>query len=196
MLKKQISYTDFNGLSRTEDFYFNLTQGELAEWELTHGDTGGLERRLTAIIESNDGKKIMDAFREIITRAYGVKSDDGRSFIKTPEIAAGFLGSEAYSVLFMELIQNPEAAAKFINALVPQNLVDPSKKSPQDHKPKHASPPSFTSVPDLPTENHITPNMDRGERDRDYQAYLEWRENQSKADFIPVDGLTDKGDGS
>lgn len=146
MLKKTISYTDFNDNERTEEFYFNLSKAEIAEWELRENLSGGLHAVLERVVASNDGRKIMDAFREIISKAYGVKSDDGRSFQKSPEISSGFLGSEAYSVLFMELISDPDAAAKFINAIVPKDLAEGAaenatkekkgKAKPQDHQVK------------------------------------------------------------
>lgn len=145
MLKRVITYTDFNGNQRTEPFYFNLSKAELAEWQLREQFSGGLEEHLSTIISSNDGGKIMDTFRMIISKAYGIKSEDGRTFAKSASISEGFLGSEAYSVLFMELIGDPQAAANFINAIVPQDLsegaglrdrMQSGRPQPQDHRQK------------------------------------------------------------
>lgn len=143
MLKRTITYTDFNGNERTESFYFNLSKAELAEWQLREQFSGGFQEQLSEIIASKNGGVIMDTFRKIISNAYGIKSDDGRTFTKSAEISAGFLGSEAYSVLFMELIQDSAAAARFINAIVPAEFADQSvlqnnqgPRQPQDYQPK------------------------------------------------------------
>lgn len=142
MLKKTITYTDFNGVNRTEDFYFNLSKAELAEWQLRDEFSGGLETHLSAIIASKSGAKIMDTFREIISKSYGLKSPDGRTFTKSSEISQGFLGSEAYSVLFMELISDPDKASEFINGIVPSEFSQGQegvrqrmeRPQPQDHQ--------------------------------------------------------------
>lgn len=122
MLKKIITYTDFNGQQHTEDFYFNLSKAELAEWEMRENLSGGLGHKLEAVIKSGDGRLIMDIFKEIIAKSIGKRSADGRSFIKNEQITQEFLGSGAYEELFMELISDPDAAKNFINAVVPQNL--------------------------------------------------------------------------
>lgn len=124
MLKKTITYVDYNGDERTEDFYFNLTKAEIAEMEL--GVTGGFANMVKKIIDSRDVPQIMTTFKDIILKAYGVKSDDGRRFIKSKELSDEFSQTEAYSELFMELGSNAEAASAFINGIVP--------KVPEDHK--------------------------------------------------------------
>lgn len=134
MLKKTITYTDFNDQSRTEDFYFNLTEAELAELELTAEGNKGLQANLQAIMDSNDNAQIVAKFKEIILMAYGEKSDDGRRFIKSEEIKTAFTQTNAYSQLFVELATDPKAADAFIRGIVPQNL-----KTPEDHKPKEVS---------------------------------------------------------
>jgi len=124
MLKKTIKYTDFDGNPREETFYFNLTQAELAEMELS--TEGGLSVKLQKIIEAQDNPTIIALFKEIIGKAYGEKSPDGKQFVKNPQIRDAFMQTQAYSDLFMELATNPEAAAAFINGIVPANL--PSKE--------------------------------------------------------------------
>lgn len=124
MLKKTITYTDFNGEQRTEDFYFNLSKAEIAEMEL--GTSGGMSEMLKRIVAVKDVKQIIEKFKEILMKAYGVKSPDGRRFIKSEELSKEFTETEAYSDLFMELATDGIVAAEFINAIIP--------KSPQDHK--------------------------------------------------------------
>lgn len=122
MLKKTIKYTDFNGVDREEDFYFNLTEAELAEMNLM--TKGGLKGYLEAIINTQDTPAIAELFKTIINKAYGVKSPDGRKFTKSPEILEDFIYTQAYSNLYMSLIADADAAANFVNGIIPKNIAD------------------------------------------------------------------------
>ena len=117
MLKKTITYTDYNGITRTEDFYFNLTKAEIMEMQLS--TNGGLDVMIKKIIDSQDAPSIIKIFKELILKAYGEKSDDGKRFVKSKEISEGFAQTEAYSQLFMELATDTDAASKFVNGIVP-----------------------------------------------------------------------------
>jgi len=117
MLKKTISYTDYDGNLRTEDFYFNLSKAEVTEMELSA--EGGLSKMLEKIVASQDSKRIMEIFKDIILKAYGEKSPDGKRFIKNKDLREGFSQTEAYSELFMELATNADAASSFVNGIVP-----------------------------------------------------------------------------
>lgn len=118
MLKKTVTYTDYNGSERTEDFYFNLTKAEIMEMELT--TVGGLSAMIEKIVAAKDGPTIIKTFKDLVLKAYGEKSADGRRFIKSPEIAEAFSQTEAYSQIFMELATDDEAAAKFVNGIIPE----------------------------------------------------------------------------
>lgn len=120
MLKKTITYTDYNDVERTEDFYFNLTKAELSEMELS--TSGGLENYIKRIVASRDSTSIIALFKELILKAYGEKSDDGRRFVKSEEISNAFAQTEAYSDLFMELATNAESATAFVNGITPKSL--------------------------------------------------------------------------
>lgn len=120
MLKKTIEYTDYNGEVRKEDFYFNLTKAEVTEMELSK--KGGLTEYINRIVASKDSPSIIAIFKEIISKAYGVKSLDGKRFIKNEEVLNEFIQTEAYSELFMELAFDADKAAAFINGIVPKNL--------------------------------------------------------------------------
>lgn len=120
MLKKLIKYTDYNGKERSENFYFYLSKAELMEMEL--GTVGGMQNLIQLIIDKQDIPEIIKAFKMIILKAYGEKSADGVRFIKSEELSNAFTQTEAYSVLFMELISNADAAAAFINGIVPKDL--------------------------------------------------------------------------
>ena len=122
MLKKIITYTDYNGVERTEPFYFNLSKAELMEMEL--GVTGGMTEMLDKIIAAKDAPSLMKTFKEMIMKSYGIKSDDGKRLIKSEELSIAFTQTEAYSVLFMELITDDKAAADFVNGIIPNEIKD------------------------------------------------------------------------
>ena len=117
MLKKTITFVDYDGNERTEDFYFNLTKAEVAEMEMSA--EGGLAKMLEKIVVERDSKRIIETFKDLILRSYGEKSPDGRRFIKSQELRDSFEQTEAYSELFMELAMNAEAAAAFVNGIIP-----------------------------------------------------------------------------
>ena len=119
MLKKKITYTDFNGNKREENFYFNFTKAEAAELQASCPE--GYAEKLTALgnAEEPNAKELIAVFKEIILGAYGIKSDDGTRFMKSKEISDGFYQTEAYSNLFFELAEKAEAAAEFINSVMP-----------------------------------------------------------------------------
>lgn len=121
MLKKAITYTDFNGEEVTEHFYFNLTKAELIELEMSH--EGGLSESLKKIVESGDGGKIIQEFKDIILKAYGERSLDGKRFVKSQHARDEFESTEAYSTLFVSLVTDPEAAAEFVSGIMPQDLM-------------------------------------------------------------------------
>ena len=117
MYRKKITYTDYNGVERTEDFYFNFTKAELTEMELT--TEGGFGEYITAITQANDHSHIVKVFKDLLLKAYGEKSADGRRFVKSEEISNAFAQTEAYSELFMELATNSDEAVKFFEAITP-----------------------------------------------------------------------------
>jgi len=114
------TYTDFFGTERKEKFYFNLTEAEVAELELT--TDGGLQDRLQTIVDSKNQAEIVRQFKKIILLAYGEKSPDGRFFDKSDEISNRYSHTQAYSDLFMELSTNADKAAEFINKIMPESL--------------------------------------------------------------------------
>lgn len=128
MLKKTFTYTDYNGVERTEDHYFNLSKAELMEMELS--TTGGLAEMINKIIAAQDAPAIVKIFKELVLKAYGQKSDDGRRFIKSKELSDSFAQTEAYSQLFMELATDADAAAAFVNGIVPAMESKPSIPAP------------------------------------------------------------------
>lgn len=129
MLKKTIKYTDYNGVEREEDFYFNLNKAEIGEMELSIN--GGMSEYLKKISNSQDVAELSSIFKDIILKSYGEKSLDGKRFVKSEELSTSFSQTEAYSELFVELLTVDGAAAKFINGITPN--------TPQDHLPPKSS---------------------------------------------------------
>ena len=163
MIKKTITYTDFNGLERTENFYFHFSRAEILEQDARN--QGKLADRYQRIATSGDGNLIMDEFRKLIFDSYGEKSEDGRRFIKSPELSKAFEDTPAYDELFVELTTNSQAAEEFVKGIMPAEMrnqasangngsvipdarVSSSRPIPMDHQPKassrHAAPESTT----------------------------------------------------
>ena len=130
MLKKTITYTDYNGSERTEDFYFNLSKAEVMEMELS--TAGGLAETIKRVVAAQDQPAIIKIFKDLILKAYGEKSLDGKRFRKTDELREEFAQTEAYSILFMELATDDKAAADFVNGIVPADIA-PDKVDKANH---------------------------------------------------------------
>ena len=136
MLKKTITYTDYNGATLTEDFYFNLSKAELTEMELT--TVGGFAETIEKIVAAQDTPALIAAFKDLVLKAYGVKSANGKRFMKTDEngrkLCDMFKETEAYSVLFMELATDDKKAAEFINGIIPADLAKAVKEETSKKK--------------------------------------------------------------
>ena len=126
MLAKKIKYTDYNGEEREETFYFNLTEAEVSEMQYTV--KGGLDGLLKTIIETKDQPKLVELFKQLILKSYGEKSNDGRYFKKRDSVRGeyvdDFVATEAYSVLFMELATDANAATEFVNSVIPTRFLN------------------------------------------------------------------------
>lgn len=123
MRKETITYTDYNNVTRTEDFFFNLNEAELTA--LQYGVDGGLKEMLERIVKSNDNKQIMACFHELIAKSYGEKSPDGRRFVKSKELSEAFMQTEAYNELMLRFMTDANYSAEFINDV----LADVTKRT-------------------------------------------------------------------
>lgn len=121
MLKKTITFTDFDGKERTEDHYFHLSKADVVKWLTTNGDYT-LDKMLERLSTEKNGKKIMEIFEDLIHRSYGKRSLDGRKFEKNEEIWKDFYETEAYSELFMEMVTDAKKASAFVNGIIPADL--------------------------------------------------------------------------
>lgn len=126
MHKETVKYIDYNGVERTEDVYFNLSKAELMEMQLS--TAGGFDAMINKLIKAQDQPTLVKIFKDIILRSYGVPSPDGRRFVKTKELTEEFTQTEAYSDLYMKFITDSEAAAKFINGIMPKSLIEQMSK--------------------------------------------------------------------
>jgi len=140
VLRKSITYTNFNEEEVTEDFFFHLSKAEIVELEMS--EAGGLSEALKEIVASEDGKAIIAHFKKIILDSYGQRSADGKRFVKNTKIREEFESSEAYSVLFMELCTNAASATEFVNGIIPKGMADEAAKVVRG---------DLAVVPELPT---------------------------------------------
>lgn len=131
MYKITETYTDYDDNQRTEDFYFNYSEAELAD--LQFSVSGGLAGMIDRIIKTNDMPKLVELFRELIQKAYGEKSNDGRRFMKSPELTKEFTETVAYSQIYMRLATDSKAAQEFINKVVPKSMKDKMQQANQQN---------------------------------------------------------------
>ena len=131
MYTKTIEYTDFNGTKREEDFYFHLSNAELMEMEMS--TVGGLAEMIQNVVKANDATAIIKIFKDLILKSYGEKSADGKRFMKVDDngtpLSVAFSQTEAYSKLFMELATDDDAAAEFVNHIIPEDAAAEFEKS-------------------------------------------------------------------
>lgn len=125
MIKKTITYKDFNGNDRTEEFYFNLTKAETTRMEMS--TAGGMAEMIQRVIAAQDAPSLIQIFEEMIQKSYGVKTPDGRGFVKRKEDLENFMATEAYSQLFMELVTDADSAAEFVNGIIPSDFSNDQK---------------------------------------------------------------------
>ena len=135
MLVKRIDYVDYNGNNRSEDFYFNFTEAEIQEMNLRI--PGGLKARLDKIVQEMDQEKLVSYFKSLILDSYGIKSEDGRRFIKSKELCEEFTQTEAYNKLFMQLTTDTNAAIEFVKGIIP-NVPDPKTEAKEPNLPDPA----------------------------------------------------------
>lgn len=139
MLKKVITCENFNGVETTEEYWFNLTESEIIEMQL--GTAGGLDQKISQIVSGLDLPEVVKFFKDFVLKSYGVKSPDGKRFIKNDEIREAFSQTNAYNKLFMELAFDDKAAADFINGVIPKGLAD---------KISEVKPEETVTIPKLP----------------------------------------------
>lgn len=131
MLKKTITYVDYNDQKRTEDYWFHLTKSELIE--LDASNEGGLETTIRKIIKETDTKRIVELVKDLVLKSYGEKSADGKRFVKSKEAAEAFMQTEAYSQLFVDLISDPDQMTAFFKGAIPQDVREQADKMQKEN---------------------------------------------------------------
>ncbi len=127
----QKEYTDFDGNQREEKVYFNLTESEILE--LMYSEAGGVDKYIDRIVQERDQAKIVGIVKELIRKAYGEKSPDGREFRKSDEIWAKFEATQLFSDLYMELATDAKKLVDFFDKLIPNSLRERVQKYVEDH---------------------------------------------------------------
>jgi hypothetical protein len=145
MLKKPITYTNFDNESVTETFYFQILESELVELEADRPQ--GLAAYLEAISEANDRKELIAEFKRIILIAYGIKSEDGKRFVKSDQLREEFTQMPAYDVLFMELATDANAAADFLQGALPAKYTQALEQDKPTGPPPTPAPPAPPALP-------------------------------------------------
>lgn len=127
MLKRNITYENFDGNKVTDVFYFNLTKTEILDVQL--GYEGGLEEFIKKVVAAEDLKSLIVEFKKIILLSYGERSDDGKYFRKSDHMREEFSQTAAFDSLFMELATNDKAAADFVLGIIPRDWQTELKKT-------------------------------------------------------------------
>lgn len=127
MLKKTVTFEDYDGDEVTETFYFNLSKAELVELEVEFD--GGLAKFLQRIIDDGNVANMIEQFKRIVLLSYGVRSEDGKRFIKNDQVREEFTQTAAYSAVFMELATSDQAAAAFLMGVLPKDMAQETQKA-------------------------------------------------------------------
>ena len=122
MLKKTVTYEDYNGIEQTEDFYFNLTKVECMELEFCFGTGETLSGSIRTLVNAGDMATVISTIKKIVLTSYGVKSPDGKRFIKNDELRTAFEETPAFEQIYWELVTDAEKAADFISGIVPSAI--------------------------------------------------------------------------
>ena len=122
MIKKTVTYKDYNDVQRTETFYFHFNEAEILDMEMSV--EGGFAERVQRIVDAKEQSALLKVIKNFVLDAYGMKSEDGKRFIKNDEVKSAFVECPAYSMIFMELVTNDELAAEFVNGVVPESMKD------------------------------------------------------------------------
>ena len=136
MYARNITYTDYDDNERTEKFYFNLNKKELLDLELKYQSKGGIRNALQKMMDDNDAQGVIGVIDEMIQRAYGEKSADGKRFDKNPEVLSNFVNTEAYSNLVMDLLNDSDKLGDFMTKIMPADVRAEAEKALAEQKAK------------------------------------------------------------
>lgn len=158
MFCKELEYEDFNGVTRTEKFWFHFSKAEILERQMS--EYGGFDKTVQKIIDTNDVPKLVSIFKEFILKAYGEKSEDGRRFIKEDPVTGRplykeFAETQAYSDYFMLLATDSKAASEFVNGVYPKDMKGYVSKALEDIEKERSQNLSAGKVVEIDTNSEI-----------------------------------------
>lgn len=129
MFKKTITFTGFDDVEHTKEFYFHISSAEVTAWLQPDGE---FMKRLERVQKSNQISAILEFYKDLVTQACGVRSEDGQRFIQTPEAKSELLGTPALDELLMELVLDPAGPIEFLKNLLPKKML--AKAGPEIEK--------------------------------------------------------------
>ena len=118
MIKKTYTVVDYDGVERTRDRYFDISEAECIDMEMSID--GGYAELLEQIVKEQNAVEIYKRFKEVVLLAYGEKSSDGTRFVKSSELSIAFTQTKEFSLLMRELTSDAKAAAKFMEGIFPK----------------------------------------------------------------------------
>ena len=156
MIKKNITYVDFNGEERTDPFYFNLSKAELMDIELDYN--GNMSTAMNTMLERRDMKGVLGLLSKLIRKAYGEKSEDGKRFLKNKELEDGFATTDAFSNLLIELVNDEKKLEAFVTGVIPADMREEVEKRMEDSREAEAPKKPEPTVVELPKSDPIEMN--------------------------------------
>ena len=127
MIKETFEYEDFNGHKRTAEMYFNLTDIEVVDF--SGRNPSQVTEDMETMVNTENIRGILAFIRDLINWSYGVKSEDGITFEKSPEITRKFVQSAYYSDWLFSLFENDAAKGiAFVKGVLPASLIEKAQE--------------------------------------------------------------------
>ena len=156
MIKKNITYIDFDGEERTDAFYFNLSKAELMDIELDYN--GNMSAAMNIMLEKRDMKGVLGLLSKLVRKAYGEKSGDGKRFLKNKELEDGFATTDAFSNLLIELVNDEKKLEAFVTGVIPADMREEVEKRMEETRETEAAEQPKPKVVDMPKGDPIEMN--------------------------------------
>lgn len=127
MLKEDVKYTDWDGKEQVETLYFNISKTELADNLDLEGRLKALSAKFEAAdpeatMATEDIKEILELVKTFMKLSYGVRSEDGKRFMKSEDIYTAFTQTAVYDEFLFSLFEVPQKAIHFLTNIIPADL--------------------------------------------------------------------------
>lgn len=128
MLKRHITYEDYDGVTKEMDAEFHISKSEGAILSAKKINGMSYAEALQKMVNDQDMESMLKVFREMVIMAYGVRSEDGKRFVKDVgegvngiQFSAGraFSQTPAFDELFMDILQEENGLVNFFNGVLP-----------------------------------------------------------------------------